>query len=142
MIPLLSIMAGNQDAVEAMGDASLRLIAHELLTSLKGSVTVDRAHGESAQARMRVPVKRIPKRHAPRPISGTLPSRWSSNRRKRCRRSGRGDIMVVDRTVKRRHVKDGRLCLAPENPASPLREVSPETSFEIRGVATCVIHRG
>ena len=53
MIPLLSIMAGNQDAVEAMGDASLRLIAHELLTSLKGSVTVDQVHGERAQARMR-----------------------------------------------------------------------------------------
>lgn len=65
MIPLLSIMAGNQDAAEAMGDASLRLIAHELLTSLKGSVTVDRAHGQSAQARMRVLAKRIPKRHGP-----------------------------------------------------------------------------
>jgi len=46
-------MAGNQDAVELMGDASLRLIAHELLTSRNGSVTVDRAHGERAQARMR-----------------------------------------------------------------------------------------
>jgi hypothetical protein len=33
-------MAGNQDAVEVMGGVSLRLIAHELLTSLKGSVIV------------------------------------------------------------------------------------------------------
>ena len=46
-----------------MGDASLRLIAHELLTSLKGSITVDWAHRESARARIRVLVKRILKRH-------------------------------------------------------------------------------
>ena len=43
MMPVLSLMAGNQDAVERMGDAALRLSAHALLTSLKGSVTVDRA---------------------------------------------------------------------------------------------------
>ncbi len=56
-------LADNQSAVEAMGDASLRLIAHELLTSLKGSITVDWAHRESARARMRVLVKRILRRH-------------------------------------------------------------------------------
>jgi len=70
-----------------------------------------------------------------------------------------GDILVVDRavearpgkiviaavdgelTVKRLRVKEGRLYLAPENPAYPLLEVSPEASFEIWGVVTCVIHR-
>ena len=42
-----------------MGDERLRVIAHELLSSLKGNVTVDWAHRDSARARMRVLVKRI-----------------------------------------------------------------------------------
>ena len=44
-------------AVQVMGDDRLRVIAHELLTSLKGNVTVDWVHREAARAR--VPVKRI-----------------------------------------------------------------------------------
>ncbi len=42
-----------------MGDKSLRLMAHELLTSLRANASVDWAHRESARARMRVLVKRI-----------------------------------------------------------------------------------
>ena len=41
------------------GNDSLKLIAHELLVSLKGSASVDWSHRESARARMRVLVKRI-----------------------------------------------------------------------------------
>ncbi|MFU2207192.1 type I restriction endonuclease subunit R [Solidesulfovibrio sp. C21] len=58
-IAFYDALAENQSAVEVMGDASLRVIAHELLASLKGSITVDWAHRESARARMRVLVKRI-----------------------------------------------------------------------------------
>jgi hypothetical protein len=53
------VLAKNQSAVAVMGDASLRVIAHELWASLKGNITVNRAHRESARARMRVLVKRI-----------------------------------------------------------------------------------
>ena len=42
-----------------MGDAKLRLIAHELLVSLRENVSVDWAHRQSARAKMRVLVKRI-----------------------------------------------------------------------------------
>lgn len=42
-----------------MGDERLRVIAHELLTSLKSNVTVDWAQRDSARAKMRVLVKRI-----------------------------------------------------------------------------------
>lgn len=52
-------LAESESAVKAMGNESLRLIAHELLVSLKGSVSVDWSHRESARARMRVLVKRI-----------------------------------------------------------------------------------
>uniref|UniRef100_I2Q1C3 SOS response transcriptional repressor, RecA-mediated autopeptidase n=1 Tax=Desulfovibrio sp. U5L TaxID=596152 RepID=I2Q1C3_9BACT len=70
-----------------------------------------------------------------------------------------GDILVVDRavearpgkiviaavdgelTVKRLRCLDGRLFLAPENPAYMSIEVHPETSFEIWGVVTFIIHR-
>ncbi|OOG24343.1 DEAD/DEAH box helicase [Thioalkalivibrio denitrificans] len=52
-------LAENQSAVEVMGDEQLRVIAHELLMSLRENVSVDWAHRESARARLRVLVKRI-----------------------------------------------------------------------------------
>jgi type I restriction enzyme, R subunit len=58
-IAFYDALAENDSAVEAMGDDKLRVIAHELLTSLKDNATVDWAHRESARARMRVLVKRI-----------------------------------------------------------------------------------
>ena len=56
-------LAENESAIQVMGDDSLKVIAHELLESLKGSVTVDWSHRESARARMRVLVKRILRKH-------------------------------------------------------------------------------
>jgi type I restriction enzyme R subunit len=58
-IAFYDALAENQSAVEVLGNDSLKIIAHELLTSLKGSVTVDWSHRESARARLRVLVKRI-----------------------------------------------------------------------------------
>jgi len=42
-----------------MGEPALRVIAHELVTSLRKGITVDWMHRETARARMRVLVKRI-----------------------------------------------------------------------------------
>ncbi|MER8975268.1 type I restriction endonuclease subunit R [Mesorhizobium sp. M0800] len=56
-------LAESESAVELMGNDSLKVIAHELLVSLKGSVSVDWSHRESARARMRVLVKRILRKH-------------------------------------------------------------------------------
>lgn len=56
-------LAENQSAVEVMGNDSLKLIAHELLTGLKSNISVDWSHRESARARMRVLVKRILRKH-------------------------------------------------------------------------------
>ncbi|SFW21474.1 type I restriction endonuclease subunit R [Nitrosovibrio sp. Nv17] len=58
-IAFYDALAENESAVQAMGDDRLKVIAHELLVSLKGSVSVDWAHRDSARARMRVLVKRI-----------------------------------------------------------------------------------
>ena len=52
-------LAENESAVEIMGDDKLKLIAHELLMSLRENVSVDWAQRDSARARMRVLVKRI-----------------------------------------------------------------------------------
>ena len=52
-------LATNQSAVEAMGDAKLRVIAAELITKVKASVTIDWTLRESARARIKVMVKRI-----------------------------------------------------------------------------------
>jgi type I restriction enzyme R subunit len=62
-IAFYDALAENGSAVEVMGNVSLKVIAHELLVSLKGSVTVDWSHRESARARMRVLVKRILRKH-------------------------------------------------------------------------------
>jgi type I restriction enzyme R subunit len=58
-IAFYDALAENESAVQVMGDDKLRVIAHELLTSLRENVSVDWAHRESARARMRVLVKRI-----------------------------------------------------------------------------------
>ena len=58
-IAFYDALAENESAVQVMGDDKLKLIAHELLMSLRENVSVDWAHRDSARARMRVLVKRI-----------------------------------------------------------------------------------
>ncbi|MGI0492932.1 type I restriction endonuclease subunit R [Alkalinema pantanalense CENA528] len=58
-IAFYDALAENESAVEVMGNDSLKIIAHELLMSLKANVTVDWAHRESARAKLRKTVKRI-----------------------------------------------------------------------------------
>ncbi len=58
-IAFYDALAENESAIQMMGDDKLKVIAHELLVSLRENVTVDWAHRESARARMRVLVKRI-----------------------------------------------------------------------------------
>jgi type I restriction enzyme R subunit len=58
-IAFYDALVENESAVQALGNDALKLIAHELLVSLKGSVTVDWSHRENARARLRVLVKRI-----------------------------------------------------------------------------------
>ena len=58
-IAFYDALSENNSAREVMGDAQLRVIAHELVTSVKGNVSVDWMHRESARARMRVLVKKI-----------------------------------------------------------------------------------
>jgi type I restriction enzyme R subunit len=62
-IAFYDALAENESAVEVMGNESLKVIAHELLMSLKSNVTVDWAHRESARARLRTTVKRILRRY-------------------------------------------------------------------------------
>jgi type I restriction enzyme, R subunit len=58
-IAFYDALAENENAVQVMGNEALKVIAHDLLLSLKGNITVDWSHRESARARMRVLVKRI-----------------------------------------------------------------------------------
>ncbi|MBY5735602.1 type I restriction endonuclease subunit R [Rhizobium leguminosarum] len=61
-IAFYDALAGNESAVQAMGSEQLRIIAHELVEQMRGSVTVDWQHKASARAKMRILVKRILKR--------------------------------------------------------------------------------
>lgn len=58
-IAFYDALADNESAVDILGNDQLKVIAHELLKSLKASVSIDWAHRESARARLRVLVKRI-----------------------------------------------------------------------------------
>ena len=62
-ISFYDALAQNESAVELMGNDNLRVIAHELLNSLRSNASVDWQHRESARARMRVLVKRILRKH-------------------------------------------------------------------------------
>jgi Domain of unknown function (DUF3387). len=52
-------LAVSDSAVQAMGDAKLKVIAAELITKVCTSVTIDWTLRESARAKIRVIVKRI-----------------------------------------------------------------------------------
>jgi type I restriction enzyme R subunit len=52
-------LAANESAVQAMGDAKLKVIAAELITKVRQSVTIDWTLREGARAKIRVLVKRI-----------------------------------------------------------------------------------
>ncbi len=91
-IAFYDALAESESAVQMMGYDTLRLIAHELLVSLRENVSVDWAHRDSARARMRVLVKRILRKHGyPPNLQDTavqtvlqqaeaLSSRWSDSR--------------------------------------------------------------
>ncbi|MCX6858424.1 MAG: type I restriction endonuclease subunit R [Verrucomicrobia bacterium] len=56
-------LASNDSAVVAMGDDKLKVIAAELISQVKKSVTIDWTLRESARARIKVMVKRILNKH-------------------------------------------------------------------------------
>jgi type I restriction enzyme R subunit len=58
-IAFYDALAENESARQVMGEPALRVIAHELVASIKGNVSVDWMHREAARARMRVLVKRL-----------------------------------------------------------------------------------
>jgi type I restriction enzyme R subunit len=56
-------LAANDSAVEAMGQDELKVIATELVTQVRKSVTIDWTLRESARAKIKVLVKRILRKH-------------------------------------------------------------------------------
>ncbi len=56
-------LADNDSAVQAMGSKELRVIATELVTQVRQSVTIDWTLRESARAKIKVMVKRILRKH-------------------------------------------------------------------------------
>jgi type I restriction enzyme R subunit len=58
-IAFYDALAQNGSAKDIMGDPALRLIAHELVVSIRGKLPTDWMHREAARARLRVLVKRI-----------------------------------------------------------------------------------
>lgn len=58
-IAFYDALAANASAKDMMGEPALRVIAHELMQTIKGNVTVDWMHRDSARANIRRLVKRI-----------------------------------------------------------------------------------
>jgi type I restriction enzyme R subunit len=62
-IAFYDALAMNESAVQAMGSDELKVIAAELVTQVRKSVTIDWTMRESARARIRVMVRRILRKH-------------------------------------------------------------------------------
>lgn len=62
-IAFYDALAANDSAVEAMGQNELKVIATELVTQVRMSVTIDWTLRESARAKIKVMVKRILRKH-------------------------------------------------------------------------------
>jgi type I restriction enzyme R subunit len=58
-IAFYDALAENDSARQVMGEPALRVIAHELVTVIKGNVSVDWMHRDSARANIRRHVKRL-----------------------------------------------------------------------------------
>ena len=58
-IAFYDALAENESARQMMGEPALRVIAHELVTVIKGNVTVDWMHKDSTRANIRRHVKRL-----------------------------------------------------------------------------------
>jgi type I restriction enzyme R subunit len=56
-------LAANESAVKAMGNAELKVIAAELVSKVRQSVTIDWNLRESARAKIKVMVKKILRKH-------------------------------------------------------------------------------
>jgi len=56
-------LAQNESAIEALGDDKLKVIATELIVAVRKNVTIDWAVRESAQAKIRVMIRRILRKH-------------------------------------------------------------------------------
>lgn len=56
-------LANNESAVRELGENVLKVIANELTTELRGSVTVDWAQRESVRATIRIKIKRLLRVH-------------------------------------------------------------------------------
>ena len=50
----IEALSENDSAVDVMGDTKLKLIAHELLQSVRSNATIDWHHSEMARAKIRV----------------------------------------------------------------------------------------
>jgi type I restriction enzyme R subunit len=62
-IAFYDALASNDSAKQAMGDAKLKVIAAELISQVKKSVTIDWTLREGARAKIKVMVKRILNKH-------------------------------------------------------------------------------
>ena len=62
-IAFYDALAESESAVDVMGDDKLKLIAHELLASVKSNATVDWHQSDMARAKIRIAVKRILKKY-------------------------------------------------------------------------------
>ncbi|HEY1582765.1 MAG TPA: DUF3387 domain-containing protein, partial [Chthoniobacterales bacterium] len=62
-IAFYDALAANESAVQAMGNDELKVIAAELVTQVRKSVTIDWTLRESARAKIKVMVKRILRKH-------------------------------------------------------------------------------
>jgi type I restriction enzyme R subunit len=78
-------LEANDSAVKVLGDETLRIIAQELVKSVKNSITIDWTVRENVRAQMRVIIKRILRKYG-------YPPRQTGSRHGACAGAGRSFV--------------------------------------------------
>jgi hypothetical protein len=92
-------LAANNSALEVMGKDNLKVIATELVTQVRKSVTIDWTLRESARAKIKVLVKRVLANTATRPTSKTKQQSSSLHKQSSSAQNGRPDVLVHPKGV-------------------------------------------
>ncbi len=99
-VAIYDALATNESAVQAMGNSELNVIATELVSRVRNSVTIDWTVRESARARIKVMVKKILRKYGLPPDLTMKPPRMYWHRRRYYVRDGFSQINLSQKALR------------------------------------------
>jgi Domain of unknown function (DUF3387) len=99
-VAIYDALATNESAVQAMGNSELNVIATELVSRVRNSVTIDWTVRESARARIKVMVKKILRKYGLPPDLTMKPPGMYWHRRRYYVRDGFSQINLSQKALR------------------------------------------